>query len=114
MKESYEKGLANRSAPTPTLVTATSRVWHGQGIPVGQVASSEITIFVCPRGPDGGRQHATRRRKASRAATRQRLRPWAGVETPDARTGRSYWFPSGGVACSPPDGTGGKRFRRDG
>ena len=57
MKESYEEGLANCSAPIPTLVTATSRVWHGLGVHAGQVFSSEITTLACPRCPDGGRQH---------------------------------------------------------
>ena len=93
MKESYEKGLASRSAPTPTLVTATLRVWHGQGVHAGQVFSSEINPFACPHRPAGGRQHATRRSKASRVAVRRSHRPCACVETPDARTGRSCWFP---------------------
>ncbi len=95
MKESYEKGSANRSASNPTPAMATSRVWYGPEVHAGQVFSSEITTLACPRGPDGGRQHATRRIMASRAATRRSLRPWACVDTPVARTGRSCWFPSG-------------------
>ena len=47
MKESYEKGLANRSAPNSTLAMVTSRVWHGQGEHTGQPLSSEITLFAC-------------------------------------------------------------------
>ena len=42
MKESYEEGLANHSAPNPTLVTVTSRVWHGPGVHAGQVSSPDI------------------------------------------------------------------------
>ena len=61
MRESYEKGLASRSAPTPTLAMVTWRVWHGQGVHAGQVFSSEITTLACPHCPDGGRQHVTRR-----------------------------------------------------
>jgi len=95
MKESYEKGLANRSASNLTLAMVTSRVWHGQEVHAGQVFSSEITTLACPHCPDGGRQHATRRFMASRAATRRSLRPWACVEAPVARTGRSCWFPTG-------------------
>ena len=52
MKESYEKGLANRSASNPTLAMVTSRVWHGQEVHAGQVLSSEITTFACPHCPD--------------------------------------------------------------
>ncbi len=55
MKESYEKGLANRSAPNPTLAMVTSRVWHGQGVHTGQPLSSEITIFVCRPRPVRGK-----------------------------------------------------------
>jgi len=61
MKESYEKGLANRSALNPTLKTVTSWVWHGQGVHVGQLLSSEIIISACRHCPDGGRQYGTRR-----------------------------------------------------
>jgi hypothetical protein len=53
MKESYEKGLANRSAPTPTLVAETPWVLHGQGVHVGQLSSSEIRIPACRSCPDG-------------------------------------------------------------
>ena len=42
MKESYEKGLASRSASNPTLAMVTSRVWHGQEAHAGQ-ASPEGT-----------------------------------------------------------------------
>ena len=114
MKESYEEGLANHSAPNPTLVTVTSRVWHGPGVHAGQVFSSEIIILACPHCPDRGRQNATRRSMASRAVTRRSLRPCACVETPDARTGRSCWFPPGQAACTPPGGTVSKRHRRYG
>ena len=41
MRESYEKGLANRSASNPTPAMVTSRVWHGQEVHAGQVFSSE-------------------------------------------------------------------------
>lgn len=44
MKESYEKGLANRSASNPTLAMVTSRVWHGQEVHAGQVLSSPVII----------------------------------------------------------------------
>ncbi len=47
MQESYEKGLANRSAPTPTLATVTSRVWHGQGVHAGQV----LSVDWSPKSP---------------------------------------------------------------
>lgn len=40
MRESYEQGPANRSAPNPTPAMVTSRVWHGQGVHAGQVFSS--------------------------------------------------------------------------
>ena len=42
MRKSYEKGLANHSAPNPTLRTVTSWVLQGQGVHVGQLLSSEI------------------------------------------------------------------------
>jgi hypothetical protein len=48
MKESYEKGLASRSTPNPTLVTVTSWVWHGQGAHAGQPLSSDISEFRVP------------------------------------------------------------------
>jgi len=95
MKESYEKGIANRSASNPTPTMVTSWVWHGQEVHAGQVFSSEITTLACPHCPDGGRQHAARHFMASRAATRRSLRPCACVETPVARTGRSCRLPLG-------------------
>ena len=48
MKESYEQGLANHSAPTSTLRRVTSWVLHGQGVHAGQVLSSEISTFRVP------------------------------------------------------------------
>ena len=54
MRESYEQGLAHRSASNPTLAMATSRVWHGQEVHAGQVFSSEITTLAGPHCPDGG------------------------------------------------------------
>jgi hypothetical protein len=95
MKESYEQGLANHSTLNPTLAMVTSRVWHGQGAHAGQPLSSEITLLACPDCPFGRRQHALRRTMASRDATRRSLRPCACVETPVARTGRSYGFSLG-------------------
>ncbi len=47
MKESYEKGLANRSAPNPTLTTVTSWVWHGQGVHAGRV----LSVDWSPKSP---------------------------------------------------------------
>ena len=93
MKESYEKGLANRSAPNPTLAMVTSRVWHGQGVHAGQPSSSEINIFACRPGSVTGKATRSATQKASRRPTRRSLRPCACVETPDARTGRSHEFP---------------------
>ena len=61
MKESYEKGLASRSAPNSTPMAVTSWVWHGQGVHVGQVLSSEISNLACRHCPDCGRQHEVRR-----------------------------------------------------
>ncbi len=61
MRESYEEGLANRSASNPTLAMVTSRVWHGQEVHAGQVFSSEIITLACPHCPDGGRPYAARR-----------------------------------------------------
>ena len=55
MKESYEQGLANRSAPNPTLAMVTSRVWHGQGGHAGQPLSSEITHSACRPCPVMGK-----------------------------------------------------------
>ena len=63
MKESYEKGLANRSAPNPTPAMVTSRVWHGQGVHAGQVFSSEPhhsrvpTLFRQGEGNTSGHDH---------------------------------------------------------
>jgi len=48
MKESYEQGLANHSAPTPTRMAVTPYVWHGQGVHAGQPWSSEISSFRVP------------------------------------------------------------------
>jgi len=93
MKESYEKGLANRSAPNPTLAMVTSRVWHGQGVHAGQPSSSEINIFACRPGSVTGKATRSATQKASRRPTRRSLRPCACVETPDARTGRSHRLP---------------------
>ena len=47
MRESYEKGLADHSAPNPTRVAVTSLVLHGQGVHAGQPLSSEISHFAC-------------------------------------------------------------------
>ncbi len=47
MKESYEKGLTNHSAPNPTLREVTPWVWHGQGVHAGQPLSSEILLSAC-------------------------------------------------------------------
>lgn len=55
MKEPYEKGLASRSAPTPTPLTVTSWVWHGPGVHAGQLLSSEIITFACRPCPDMGK-----------------------------------------------------------
>lgn len=57
MKESYEKGLASRSAPNPTLVTVMSRVLHGLGVHAGQPWSSEISTFRVPTLSDRGEGH---------------------------------------------------------
>lgn len=48
MKESYEQGLANHSAPTSTLRMVTSWVWHEEGVHAGQPLSSEISNFRVP------------------------------------------------------------------
>lgn len=57
MKESYEKGLASRSAPNPTLVAEMSRVWHGLGVHAGQPWSSEISTFRVPTLSNRGEGH---------------------------------------------------------
>ena len=57
MKESYEKGLANRSAPNPTLMRVTSWVLHGQGVHAGQPWSSEISSFRVPTLSNCGEGH---------------------------------------------------------
>ena len=54
MKESYEQGLANHSAPTPTRMAVTPYVWHGQGVHAGQPWSSEISSFRVPTLSDCG------------------------------------------------------------
>ena len=48
MKESYEKGLANRSASNLTLAVVTSRVWHGQEVHAGPVFSSPVIPETLP------------------------------------------------------------------
>ena len=90
MKEPYEQGLASHSAPTPTLETVTSRVWHGQGVHAGQPLSSEISTFRVPTLSNGGEGNtdAKAMRMVSCGVTRRSRRPCACVETPDARTGR--------------------------
>ena len=100
MKESYEKGLANRSASTPTLAMVTSRVWHGQEAHAGQVLSSEITTFACPHCPDGGRQHASRR---SRRVVLQRggvLDPGHVWKLQSREPGGPVGFRQGQMACT--------------
>ena len=57
MKESYEKSLANCSAPNPTLVAVMSRVLHGLGVHAGQPLSSEISPFRVPTLSDCGEGH---------------------------------------------------------
>ena len=59
MKESYEKGLANRSASNPTPAMVTSWVWHGQEVHAGQLLSSEITTSACRPCPDRGKATST-------------------------------------------------------
>ena len=93
MKESYEKGLANRSAPNPTLMRVTSWVWHGQGVHAGQPLSSEITSSACRPCPVLGKATSSEPTMARPGRTRRSRRPCACVETPDARTGRSHRFP---------------------
>ena len=93
MKESYEKGLANRSAPNPTLMRVTSWVWHRQGVHAGQVLSSEITPSACRPCPVLGKATSSEPSMARPRRTRRSRRPCACVETPDARTGRSHRFP---------------------
>ena len=60
MKESYEKGLASRSAPNPTLATVMPRVLHGLGVHAGQPLSSEISSYRVPTLSDCGEGHMRR------------------------------------------------------
>jgi hypothetical protein len=60
MKEPYEKGLASHSAPNPTRVAVTPRVWHGQGVHAGQPWSSEINSFRVPTLSDCGEGNTRR------------------------------------------------------
>ena len=54
MKESYEQGLTNHSAPNPTRRRVTSYVLHGQGVHAGQPLSSDISTFRVPTLSDSG------------------------------------------------------------
>jgi hypothetical protein len=100
MKESYEKGLASRSAPNPTPMGVTPWVWHGQGVHAGKVLSSEITPPACRPGSAQGKATQEVTLMASHVLARRSLRPFACVETPDARTGRAHRFPG----CEAGDG----------
>jgi len=57
MKELYEKGLASRSAPNPTLAAVMPRVMHGLGVHAGQPWSSEISSFRVPTLSNAGEGH---------------------------------------------------------
>ena len=60
MREPYEQGLANHSAPTPTLRRVTFWAWHGQGVHAGQVWSSEINTIRVPTLSNGGEGNTRR------------------------------------------------------
>lgn len=84
MKESYEKGSANRLASNPTPAMVTTQVWHGQEVHAGRVFSSEIITPACRPCPDRGKATPVAAYMASRQRTRRSLRPCACVEIPVA------------------------------
>jgi hypothetical protein len=53
MKESYEKGLASRSALNPTLLTVASWGWHGQGSGRYADAANVVAAAGTGRGCSG-------------------------------------------------------------
>jgi hypothetical protein len=94
MKVSYEEGLANyfglqRRGGTGDRSVLSVRAKGN----AGQLLSSEITFSVCRSCPDREKATSSRPPTARLGRTRRSLRTCACVDIPNARTGRSLWFP---------------------
>ncbi len=109
MKESYEQGLANRSASNPTLAMVTSRVWHGQEVHAGQAiqlrnhhfSRADLVLTV-------GRQHAARRHGKSCGGRGGVKEPGHAWKLQSREPGDPVGFRPARVACSPPVRNGQK------
>ena len=94
MKVSYEEELATRFGlrwrgdPGNGIVLSVRLKGN-----TGMVLSSEITLSVCRSCPDREKATSSLPLLARHRRTRRSLRPIACVDIPNARTGRSVWFP---------------------
>ena len=94
MKVSYEEGLANhfglqRRGESGDRSVLSVRAKGNAGQPL----SSEITTSVCRSCLDKEKATSLRPRLARLRRTRRSQRTGACVDIPNARTGRSLWFP---------------------
>ena len=94
MKVSYEEGLANhfglqRRGGSGDRSVLSVRAKEN----VGQLLSSEITTSVCRSCPDLEKATLLLPSMARHQRTRRSQRTCACVDIPNARTGRSLWFP---------------------
>ena len=94
MKVSYEEGLANhfglqRRGESGDRSVLSVRAKGNAGQPL----SSEITTSVCRSCLDQEKATSLRPRLARPRRTRRSQRTGACVDIPNARTGRSLWFP---------------------
>jgi hypothetical protein len=99
MKESYEKGLANRLGPEPYAGGGNvAGVALGMGTRRPGIELRNQPFRVPTLSWNGEGNTGNRGSKASGCPTRRSHRPCACVETPNARTGRSNRFPLGDAA----------------
>ena len=95
MKVSYEEGIANHFGLQRRDGSGDRSVLSVRAKEnAGQLLSSEITISVCRSCPDLEKATSLLPSLARHQRTRRSLGTCACVDIPNARTGRSLWFPS--------------------
>src|SRR5688500_6639396 len=80
----------------------------GTGRPAIELRNQPSRVPTLSNCGEGNTQH---RGLVSGEVTRRSQRPCACLETPNARTERACWFPSGSDGMSSPDGTVSKHPR---
>lgn len=108
MKESYSEDPASHTGPELYAGDGNIAGVATTGVHAGEVLSPEKRNSRVPTLSGLWEGHIVPSALASRGRTRRGRRPYACMETPSARTGRSYWFPAT-VSEKRPDNWNGQK-----